>query len=210
MIEAFHMESKQTSMLQVKYTGDALWARIERAVEKVKQRLERASRLLESAGIPYAVIGGNAVQAWVAQVDEAAVRNTQDVDILLNRVDLPGATRALSTGGFHFAEVHGVPMFLDGPDASPRDAVHIVYAEEKVAPSDLEPAPSVDDCQRIKDFRMLALPALVRMKLTSFRLKDRVHLLDMISLGMIDASWLDGLSPDLRRRLQELLDNPNA
>ncbi len=197
-------------MLQVKYTGDALWARIERAVEKVKQRLERAARLLDGAGIPYAVIGGNAVQVWVAQVDEAAVRNTQDVDILLNRADLPGATRALSTGGFLFAEVAGVPMFLDGPDASPRDAVHIIYAQEKVMPGDFEPAPSVDDCQRIKDFRILALPALVRTKLTSFRLKDRVHLLDMISLGMIDATWLDGLSPDLRRRLQELLDNPNA
>ena len=31
------------------------------------------------------------------------------------------------------------------------------------------------------------------MKLTSFRFKDRVHLLDMISLGMIDESWLGGL-----------------
>jgi hypothetical protein len=197
-------------MLQVKYTGEALWARIERAVEKVKQRLERAARLLDGAGIPYAVIGGNAVQVWVAQVDEAAVRNTQDVDILLNRADLAGATRALSSGGFLFAEIAGVPMFLDGPEASPRDAVHVIYAREKVAPGDLEPAPSVDDCQRIKDFRTLSLPALVRMKLTSFRLKDRVHLLDMISLGMIDASWLSGLSPDLRRRLQELLDNPGA
>jgi hypothetical protein len=201
---------KQESMLQVKYTGDALWARIERAVEKVKQRLERAARLLDGAAIPYAVIGGNAVQVWVAQVDEAAVRNTQDVDILLNRADLPAATRAMSAGGFVFAEVAGVPMFLDGLDASPRDAVHIICAEEKVSSGDLEPAPSVNDCERIKDFRTLSLPALVRMKLISFRLKDRVHLLDMISLGMIDATWLTDLSPELRKRLQELLDNPNA
>ncbi len=179
-------------------------------MEKVKQRLERAARLLDGADIPYALIGGNAVQLWVAQVDVAAVRNTQDVDILLNRADLPGAARALATGGFLFAEVAGVPMFLDGPDASPRDAVHVVYAQEKVTPLDPEPAPSVDDCQRIKDFRTLRLDALVRMKLTSFRFKDRVHLLDMISLSMIDASWLAGLSSDLRQRLQELLDNPNA
>jgi hypothetical protein len=204
------MDRKLESMLQVKYTGEALWARIERAVEKVKLRLERAAQLLDGAQIPYAVVGGNAVQVWVAQVDEAAVRNTQDVDILLNRVDLPEAARAMSTGGFLFAEVAGVPMFLDGPDASPRDAVHVVYALERVKSGDPEPAPSVEDCQRIKDFRTLRLPALVRMKLTSFRLKDRVHLLDMISLGMIDASWLAELSPELRTRLQELLDNPNA
>jgi hypothetical protein len=197
-------------MLQIKYTGEALWARIGRAVEKVKQRLERTARSLDAAGIPYAVIGGNAVQLWVAQVDEAAVRNTQDVDILLNRADLPGAVQALQAERFIFAEVAGVPMFLDGPDASPRDAVHVIFAEEKVSPFDPEPAPSVEDFRRIKDFRTLALDALVRMKLTSFRFKDRVHLLDMISLGMIDESWLDPLSPELRRRLKELLDNPGS
>jgi hypothetical protein len=34
------------------------------------------------------VAGGNAVAAWVATVDPSAVRNTQDVDILLRRADL--------------------------------------------------------------------------------------------------------------------------
>ncbi len=144
-------------MSQIKYAGDALWTRIERAVEKVKQRVQRTARALDAAGIPYAVIGGNAVQVWVAQVDEAAVRNTQDVDILLNRADLPGAVDALRAEGFLFAEVAGVPMFLDGPDASPRDAVHVVYAEEKVSPLDPEPAPAVDQCERVRDFLTLRL-----------------------------------------------------
>ena len=54
---------------------------MERAVEKVRQRLLRAASALEQAGVPYAVVGGNAVAAWVSRVDEAAVRNTQDVDI---------------------------------------------------------------------------------------------------------------------------------
>ncbi len=48
------------------------------------------------------------------------------------------------------------------------------------------------------------------MKLTSFRFKDRVHLLDMISLGMIDESWLGRLPHELKRRLQELIDNPGS
>ena len=102
------------------------------------------------------MIGGNAVQLWVAQVNEAAVRNTQDVDILLNRADLPGAIRAMQAERFIFAEVAGVPMFLDGPEASPRDAVHVVFAGEKVSPLDPEPAPSVEECRRIKDFRTCA------------------------------------------------------
>src|SRR5436190_24200709 len=57
------------------------------AVERVRERLLRAARALDSAGIPYAVIGGNAVAAWVSKFDPAAVRNTADVDILIDRRD---------------------------------------------------------------------------------------------------------------------------
>ena len=78
-------------MVQIRYTGDALWERIERAVEKVKERLRRVTQSLDAASIPYAVVGGNAVQIWVAQVDESVVRNTRDVDIILNRGQLEEA-----------------------------------------------------------------------------------------------------------------------
>ena len=63
-------------MIEIKYSGDALWERIERAVEKVKDRLRRLARARNSAEIPYAVIGGNAVQHWVSQVDESSARNS--------------------------------------------------------------------------------------------------------------------------------------
>jgi hypothetical protein len=69
------------------------WDRMLRAVEKVRDRLLRAANTLEQAGVPYAVAGGNAVAAWVSRVDEAAVRNTRDVDILLRRSDLEPALR---------------------------------------------------------------------------------------------------------------------
>ena len=46
------------------------------------------------------------------------------------------------------------------------------------------------------------------MKLTSFRDKDRVHLRDMLSVGLIDASWLADLPIPLAERLRELIDNP--
>ena len=65
--------------------GKVSWERMIRAVEKVRDRLRRAVAALKKAGVPYAVAGGNAVAAWVSRVDEAAVRNTQDVDILLRR-----------------------------------------------------------------------------------------------------------------------------
>ena len=70
------------------------------AVEQVRQRLLRAAHALETSKVPYAVVGGNAVAAWVSTVDESAVRNTRDVDILLRLSDLEAATAALSAVGF--------------------------------------------------------------------------------------------------------------
>ncbi|MCI0357058.1 MAG: hypothetical protein L0211_01055 [Planctomycetaceae bacterium] len=196
-------------MIEVKYRGEALWARIERAVQNVKDRLRRTTAALNAAGVPYAVVGGNAVQHWVAQVDESVVRNTRDVDIILNRADLPRAIGALADAGFIYRHAASVDMFLDGPEAKARDAVHVIFAGEKVRKEDPEPVPGIDDYELIDDARMLPLEPLVRMKLTSFRRKDQVHLLDMISVGLIDATWAGRLPSALRSRLQELLDNPD-
>ena len=118
---------------------DVSWERMERAVEKVRQRLLRAASILEEAGVPYAVAGGNAVAAWVSRVDEAAMRNTQDVDILIRREDLPAAVAAMSKAGFVHRHAAGIDMFLDGPQAKARDAVHLVFAGEKVRPEYLLP-----------------------------------------------------------------------
>lgn len=197
-------------MIEIKYTGDALWERIERAVEKVKDRLRRVTRALNSANIPYAVIGGNAVQHWVSQVDESVVRNTRDVDIILNESDLGRAIQALESEGFIYRRSAGVTMFLDGPDAKARDAVHVVFAGKKVREEHPEPVPSIDQYELMEDSRTLPFERLVTMKLTSYRRKDQVHLLDMISIGLIDEGWLDRLSPELRLRLEELLNDPDG
>jgi hypothetical protein len=181
-----------------------------RAVEKVRARLDRAVAALESAGIPYAVAGGNAVAAWVSRVDEAAVRNTQDVDIVLRREDLDRAKTALAAAGFQYRHVKSVDMFLDGATAKARDAVHVVFAGEKVRADYLLPAPDVSEADAGGPFRVLDLEPLVRMKLTSYRLKDRVHLLDMIEIGLIDQSWPARFPSELAARLQTLLDNPEV
>jgi hypothetical protein len=197
-------------MIEIKYQGDALWERIERAVEKVKERMRRTTQALNAAKIPYAIIGGNAVQHWVAQVDESVVRNTQDVDIILNESDLDRAIEALETVGFKYRRAANITMFLDGENAKARDAVHVLFAGKKVREEYLEPVPDIDEYVMIKDARTLPLEKLVRMKLTSFRDKDRVHLRDMISIGLLDASWLERYSPELRNRLQELLNDPDG
>lgn len=197
-------------MTQIIYTGDELWERIGRAVDKVKDRLNRVVSALEQAQVPYAIIGGNAVQIWVAQADESVVRNTRDVDIVLNRSDLPLAISALESAGFLFRQAAGVTMFLDGKEAKARDAVHVVFAGEKVRQEYVEVVPSVDEFEYVKNVRTMKLESLVRMKLTSNRRKDQVHVLDMISVGLIDSSWLDRFSALLAERLKELIDSPDG
>jgi hypothetical protein len=186
------------------------WERMSKAVEKVRQRLLRTAKALDQAGVPYAVAGGNAVAAWVSRVDEAAVRNTQDVDIVVRRADLPAARKAMEKAGFVYRHAAGLDMFIDGPGAKARDAVHIVFAAERVRPDYPEPAPDVSEAETTPTFRLLSLDALVRMKLTSFRDKDRVHLRDLIEVGLVDATWLKRLPPPLQPRLQELLNNPDG
>ena len=195
-------------MMPFHLTGDALWQRMERAVEKVQERLERTATILEQAGILYAIIGGNAVRAWVAQADEAAVRTTRDVDILLRRADFPRAVEAMERAGFIYRHVKSIDMFLDGPGSKARDAVHVLFANEKVRPEDLVPTPDVAESVDIQTHRILQLEALVRMKLTSFRDKDRMHLRDMLDVELIDESWIARLPVELAPRLQTILDDP--
>lgn len=189
--------------------GEVSLERMVRAVEKVRLRLLRAATALEQAKVPYAVVGGNAVAAWVARVDESAVRNTQDVDILLRRGDLETAKNALAAAGFVYRHVKGVDMFLDGPEAKARDAVHVVFSGEKVRPEYLLPVPDVTDAEQTPEFRLLNLEPLVRMKLTSFRRKDQVHVLDLAEVGLVEESWVNRFPPELSERLRELLDSPD-
>ncbi len=186
------------------------WERVALAVEQVRDRLRRATAALDGANVPYAVIGGNAVAEWVGRVDPAAIRNTRDVDVLLRRADFDAAKVAMEAAGFVYRHAASIDMFLDGPGAKARDAVHVIFANEKVKTDDVVPAPDVTESEPGDSFRVVALEALVRMKLIANRLKDQVHLQDFIEVGLIDATWPARFPPELAARLQHVLDLPNG
>jgi len=190
--------------------GDLILERMVAAVDKVRDRLRRATDALERSGVAYAVVGGNAVATWVARVDESAVRNTQDVDILLRRDDLPDARAALENEGFVYRHVAGMDIFLDGDSSKVRDAVHILFAGEKVRPEDMLPSPDVTEAEKLTRFKVLSLEALVRVKLNVFRRKDQVHLGDLLDIGLIDETWKARYPPELAERLQLLIDTPEG
>ncbi|HKQ46562.1 MAG TPA: hypothetical protein VJZ71_00660 [Phycisphaerae bacterium] len=185
--------------------------RAERAVEKVRERLLRTCRALEAGGVPYVVIGGNAVAVWVGSKDEGAVRNTKDVDVLLNRGDLPRATEVMAAAGFDPAVIDGITMFLDRDDPMPSRGVHVVFAGEKIKPHDAYPAPQV-----VKGIRSpegvdaIQLRELLVLKLIAFRDIDRVHIRDMLKVGLIDDVVADQIPLELQRRLEEIRANPDG
>jgi hypothetical protein len=186
------------------------WERALMAAEKVKERLRKATTALDDGRVPYAVAGGNAVAEWVARADEGAIRNTPDINLLVRRADLTAARTALEAAGFVYHQLLDVEMFIDGPQGRPSEAVHILFAGEKVRPEFEHASPDLDESERAADFQVTTLQALVRMKLISYRRKDQVHLLDLIGVGLIDATWPARFPPLLGERLQELLDDPNG
>ncbi len=192
------------------------WKRMEQSIENVRRRLERTAKALREAGVSYAVVGGNAVAAWVSRVDTAAVRNTRDVDILLRRSDFERAKAVLEAAGFVYRRVASLgkagalDVFLDGPDAKVRDAVHILWAGERPVPDAIEPTPDLGRTESADGFELVPLADLLWMKLTSFRDKDRMHLRDLAGVGLVDESWLPRLPDALARRLRMILDDPEG
>ena len=190
--------------------GEFSFERVVEAVAKVKRRLIRATEALEAAGVPYAVAGGHAVAVWVERRGEGGVRNTPDVDILVRRSDFDPASAAHASAGFFPKQSGDSIIFLDGPDAKDRDAVHLFFAGEKVRPEYACLAPDVAESERAEAYQVLSLPALIRMKLTSLRRKDQVHLLDLIDVGLIDQATVATVPPELAPRLKELIDHPDS
>jgi hypothetical protein len=182
-----------------------LWEAYTVALDDVTDRLHRITHALEEKSVPYAVVGGQAVALWVATREPAAVRTTKDVDILIRREDLPPARAAALSVGMDYFEVLGVGMFLDRSDPNPRHAVHLVWAGEKVRPEYELPSPTIEQQQAVSGIHAVSLPGLVLMKLMSNRDQDRVHLRDLIDVGLVGRDLLGPLPPSLAARLEVLL-----
>ena len=129
------------------------WERALMAAEKVKERLRRATRALDAAGVSYAVVGGNAVAEWVARIDEDAVRNTRDVDLLIQRADFSATRTALEAVGFIYHHLLDVDTFVDGPKGKPSGGIHLLYAGEKVRPEDEHALPNLGESERAAEFK---------------------------------------------------------
>ena len=167
--------------------------------------------LWTEAHVPYAVAGGNAIAAWVSRVDEAAVRNTQDAPIRFCAARIfPRPAKLWSKPDLFIVTSRALTYFSTGRMRRRVTPFTLFLPPKKSARIMQRPCRMFPNPEATETFRLLSLNALVRMKLTSFRDKDRVHLRDLMDVGLVDAGWLEKVPPTLRSRLQELLDNPEG
>ncbi|MCU0719574.1 MAG: hypothetical protein MUC83_07710 [Pirellula sp.] len=115
----------------------------------------------------------------------------------------------MTAAGFHHRNTSGLDMFVEHPDASARNAVFVLFVG-RVERKGEEPNPDIEPWVRSSELRTISSESLVRMKLNAFRDKDRVHVRDMIAVGLIDESWLEKYPQPLRLRLSELLNDPDG
>ena len=85
-----------------------------------------------------------------------------------------------------------------------RSAVHLVFTGEKVRPADLAEIPSSDPIRTGEGIWICSVADLVRMKLTSYRLKDKVHIQDLDAVGLITPEIEEGLPEVMRERLRDV------
>ena len=176
----------------------------DRHVQQLFDVISRLARALAQAGIEYRVVGGVAVFLHVHEHDPLAARLTRDVDIAVDRRDLDAIVQAVRPLGLTYRHAAGVDMLIDAREPRARSAVHLLFVREKVRPEYLEPVPDFSPPVRTIEGVLLAPVAdLVRMKLTSFRLRDRVHLKDMDAIGLITPQIEAQLPQALRERLRE-------
>jgi len=178
---------------------------VDRHVEQLFEVLQRLHSALTSAGIQYRVIGGLGVFFQISARNPLAARLTQDVDVAIDRKDLERIAAAVKDYGFRYRHAAGVDLLVDATKPKAHSAVHFVFVGEKVRPDYLEPIPAFSDPTVTEEGFLLApVHDLVKMKLTSFRLKDKLHLLDMDSVGLINAEIEASLPEPLHERLRQV------
>lgn len=173
-------------------------------LEQLFHRVQQLHRTLSAQGIPYRIVGGLAVFIHVSERDPLRARLTSDVDAAIRRQDLPAVIAAAAELGWLYKHVAAVDMLVDADRPKARSAVHLIFLNEKVRPDYVEAVPDSPPAVTTEGILLAPVADLVRMKLTSYRLKDRVHIQDLDAVGLITPEIETALPELLRSRLHEV------
>ncbi|HXA04165.1 MAG TPA: hypothetical protein VNY30_04980 [Bryobacteraceae bacterium] len=179
-------------------------AHYEKHVDQLVELAGRFAAALSQAGIEYRILGGFAVYLHVNKVDPLAARLTRDIDAAIKRTDIKAIAQVVKPFGLEFRHLASMDMLVDAQEPGARSAMHFIFVNEKVRQEYVEPVPDFSAAPMIDGLLIAPVADLVRMKLTSFRDKDRVHIRDMDSVGLITLDIETNISKPLRLRLAQI------
>ncbi len=165
--------------------------------------LHKVAGPLAAERVPHEVVGGLALLIHVEESDPAQSMLTRNVDLMIQRSDIARVIGIAEGCGFRFRHAAGVDMLLHGDTA--KTPIHLLFSGEKVRPNQATPNPDISPVQKMvhgEHVAVIPVADLLRMKLSSWRLKDQVHVQVMNAAGLITAGVENTLSDDLRDRLR--------
>jgi hypothetical protein len=176
----------------------------EKRVNQLFDLARRVDEAFSAAGIDYRVVGGLAAYLYVEDREPDAGRLTKDIDIVVRREDLERIAHAVRSVGLEYRHTAGIDMLVEVEEPSARRAVHMVFTGERVRPEYSNPVPPLGQPHVLHGVRLISLEDLVKMKLTSFHLKDQVHIQDLDRAGLITAKVEGSLPSELAARLRQI------
>ncbi len=167
--------------------------------DEVHKSLRRLVKRLEKAGIPYAVMGGMAVNAHKYR------RTTVDVDILLTPASFYEFQRFFVPK--NYTKVPGRSRrFVDR-----KNRIQLDILLTGRFPGSGQPGPVVfpdpeNVSEVIEKFQIIDLPTLVQLKLAARRHRDFGDVVELIRFNNLDESFTKKLHPSLHRDYIECLE----
>lgn len=183
--------------------GDAANLVFEQRLFDLVGVLHKITGPLAAEHVPHELVGGLAVLIHVEEADPAHSMLTRDVDLMIRRSDIGRVIGIAEDCGFKFRHAAGVDMLLHGDTV--KTPIHLLFSGEKVRPTQATPNPDIRPVQKVvhgEHVAVIALADLLRMKLSSWRLKDQVHVQVMDAAGLITTEVEGTLSEELRGRLR--------
>jgi hypothetical protein len=166
--------------------------------DPVHQTMRRLARRLEKAGIPYAIVGGMAVNAHRYQ------RTTGDVDVLLT-------PQGFADFRERFAKQYGqVPgrkrRFVDRSNQTTVDVLVTGLFPGTGQPGPLAYPDPIDVSEKIDRISVITLVTLVELKLAARRYRDFGDVVELIRFNELDEAFAKKLHPSVRRDFIECLE----
>lgn len=182
---------------------------MEDAQQHIYNRLSKIADIFSDIKAEYAVIGGNAIIAWM-RARKMDSRTTRDVDLMLRKEDLPEIRDALEKQGYEFIKTGGMSLFFDtteGVDRNVENCIHLVFCGQKIKNSTI---PELE-YHEFGGMKVATIENLVKMKVAAMRPKDFEHLQNLIDAGYTTKTKVLGIAEgmchtDLQKNLLSVLE----